>query len=137
MRILSLWGSPCDGDQDNDIERFDYLFLGNYVGRGSHSLEVICLLLALNIRYPEQIHLLRGSQEDKWVNKDLGFSEECAVRLGEDPKNENSVFQRINALFEYLPFAAVVDDKVFCVHGGISPVLETVGQIKETFEDNS
>lgn len=53
MRFFDLWGAPCDGNKDLDIESFDYLFLGDFVDRGSHSLETICLLLALKIRFPE------------------------------------------------------------------------------------
>ena len=53
MRFFDLWGSPCDDKIDGDIESFDYLFLGDYVDRGSHSLETICLLIALKIKYPD------------------------------------------------------------------------------------
>ncbi len=53
MRFFDLWGSPFDSGKDGDIESFDYLFLGNFVDKGSHSLETICLLLSLKVRYPE------------------------------------------------------------------------------------
>ena len=96
MRFFDLWGAPCDTLHEGDIESFDYLFLGDYVDRGSHSLETMCLLLALKIRYPDQIHLLRGNHEDRWINNGFGFSEECATRLGEDPDDEDSVFNRVN-----------------------------------------
>ena len=55
MRFFDLWGAPVDGTKNGDIESFDYLFLGDFVDRGSHSLETICLLLALKIKYPEQV----------------------------------------------------------------------------------
>ena len=96
MRFFDLWGAPCDGLMDEDIECFDYLFLGDYVDRGSHSLETMCLLLALKIRYPEQVHLIRGNHEDRCINNCFGFAEECAARLGEDPNEEDSIFRRFN-----------------------------------------
>jgi protein phosphatase len=55
MRFFDLWGCPTDGNKTGDIESFDYLYLGDYVDRGSHSLETICLLLALKIKFPEQV----------------------------------------------------------------------------------
>lgn len=65
MRFFDLWGTPTDSLKDGDIESFDYLFLGDYVDRGSNSLETILLLLALKAKYPDQIHLLRGNHEDR------------------------------------------------------------------------
>ena len=131
MRFLHLWGQPCKGTKDEDIECFDYLFLGDFVDRGSHSLETICLLLALKIRYPDQVHLLRGNHEDKWINNGFGFSDECAIRLGEDPNEIDSVFARINRLFEWLPLAAIVEDKILCLHGGIGSSLNYVEEIEQ------
>ena len=82
MRFFDLWGIPND---NGDIESYDYLFLGDYVDRGAHSLETICLLMALKVKFPDKIHLLRGNHEDKWINNAFGFAEECSSRLGEEP----------------------------------------------------
>jgi len=100
MRFFDLWGEPSD---KGDIESYDYLFLGDYVDRGSHSLETICLLLSLKIKHPTKIHLLRGNHEDKWINNAFGFAEECNTRLNEDPGEPDSVFNRVNELFDWLP----------------------------------
>jgi protein phosphatase len=62
LKFFDLWGTP---DEKGDIECFDYLFLGNYVDRGDYSLETICLLMALKVKYPSKIHLIRGNHEAK------------------------------------------------------------------------
>jgi len=88
MRFFDLWGTP---DENGDIESYDHIFLGDYVDRGNHSLETICLLMALKIKFPDKIHLLRGNHEDKWINNAFGFAEECSTRLSEDPNDHDSV----------------------------------------------
>ena len=130
MRFFDLYGTPYENGQDGDIESFDYLFLGDFVDRGSHSLETICLLLALKIKYPDQVHLIRGNHEDRWINNGFGFSEECAIRLGEDPNEDDSVFNRFNTLFDYLPLAAIVEEKIICLHGGIGSSLNYIEEIE-------
>ena len=108
MRFFDIWKAPTD---NGDIHAFDYLFLGNYVDKGQYSLEVICLLFALKLKYPKQVILLRGNHEDKNVNRYLGFGDECTKRLGEDINDPNSVFAKINEAFEQMPLAAIVTDK--------------------------
>jgi diadenosine tetraphosphatase ApaH/serine/threonine PP2A family protein phosphatase len=130
MRFFDLWGVPCEGETDKDIETFDYVFLGDYVDRGSYSLETICLMFALKIRYPDQIHLLRGNHEDEWINMTFGFADECANRLNEDIDHPRSVFKCINGIFQYLPLAAIIDNKVICLHGGIGESLKHISQIE-------
>ena len=116
MRFFDLWGAP---NENGDIESYDYLFLGDYVDRGNHSLETICLLMALKVKYPEKIHLLRGNHEDRGVNFGFGFARECSNRIGENPEEPGSVFNKINDFFDWLPLVAIIDDKIICVHGGI------------------
>jgi protein phosphatase len=94
------------------------------------SLEVICTLMALKMKFPDQVYLLRGEHEDASVNLTSGFADECRVRLADNPADKNSVFSTINRFFAWLPFAAVVDDRILCVHGGIGATLQSIDDIE-------
>ncbi|MCQ2818193.1 MAG: metallophosphoesterase [archaeon] len=106
MRFFDLYSAPTTGP-GGDIEGLDYIFLGDYVDRGNHSLETICLLIALKIKFPNQIHLLRGNHEDRWINSSFGFQKECIERVGDE--ENGTVFTKFNDFFDYLPLAAIVD----------------------------
>jgi protein phosphatase len=129
MRFFDLYSAPIEGP-GGDIEGLDYIFLGDYVDRGTHSLETMCLLMALKIKYPTQIHLLRGNHEDRWINSAFGFHTECLTRLNEDPENP-IVFNYFNDLFDRLPLAAIVNDTVLCLHGGIGSSLNSISEIEK------
>jgi protein phosphatase len=129
MTFFARWGEPKDGP-NGDIHIIDYLFLGDYVDRGNMSLETMCLLLALKVKYPDRIHLLRGNHEDKLINSNFGFYEECQYRLGEDPMAEDSAFYVLNEFFEYLPLAAVIEDQILCLHGGIGANVKKISDIE-------
>eukprot|EP00826_Nyctotherus_ovalis_P017860 TRINITY_DN15282_c0_g1_i2.p1 TRINITY_DN15282_c0_g1~~TRINITY_DN15282_c0_g1_i2.p1 ORF type:complete len:500 (+),score=97.61 TRINITY_DN15282_c0_g1_i2:205-1704(+) len=131
MRFFELWRSPIESIHGGDIESYDYLFLGDYIDRGTNNLEVICLLMALKVKFPRQIHLLRGNHEDHAINRVFGFAEECEERLDDDIDDDNSVFQTINFLFDLLPLAAVVEERILCVHGGIGATLKSVADLEK------
>ena len=136
MNFFDKWGCPSEA-MNGDIMSNDYLFLGDYVDRGRYSLETICLLMALKVKYPDQIHLLRGNHEDIAVNWEFGFKDECEDRLDDDSENEGSIFYKINDLFEYLPLAAVIEDQILCLHGGLGRnviKLSDIEAVKRPFE---
>ncbi|GAB4813585.1 hypothetical protein N2152v2_000631 [Parachlorella kessleri] len=126
MHLFRVYGTPS---RLGDISYLDYLFLGDYVDRGEHSLETISLLFALKVEFPTQVHLLRGNHEISEVNSKYGFLAECKGRLG--PVEGWKVWRRINEVFAWLPLAARIDGKILCLHGGISDKLTTCSQIAD------
>lgn len=132
MRFFDLWGAPCNPEEGkiNIDDNYNYVFLGDYVDRGNHSLETICLLLALKVKFPNKIVLLRGNHEDRWINQSFGFYDECENRLQENPDLPDSVFNKINVLFEYFPLGCVIQDLILCLHGGIGSSLKRLDQIE-------
>ncbi|KAK9103759.1 hypothetical protein Sjap_021013 [Stephania japonica] len=100
-----------------------YLFLGNYVDYGEQSIETICLLLAYKIRYPDNFFLLRGNFESAAVNL-YGFYDECKKKFNV------SLWKVFNDCFNCMPIVAMIDGKVLCVHGGLSPDLKHLDQIR-------
>ncbi len=129
MTFFLKWGEPKEGS-NGDINAIDYLFLGDYVDRGNMSLETMCLLMALKVKYPDRIHLLRGNHEDRMININFGFYEECEIRLGENSSLDDSVFTAINDLFDYLPLAAIIEDQILCLHGGIGANVNKISDIE-------
>ena len=100
-----------------------YLFLGDYVDRGKYSLETICLLFVLKLKFPEHVYLLRGNHEDESLNRAYGFYDECKR------KYNVKVFKLFTEVFKWLPISACVSDKILCMHGGISPDLHYIEDI--------
>ncbi|XP_022931245.1 serine/threonine-protein phosphatase BSL1-like [Cucurbita moschata] len=126
MRLFDEYGFPSPA---GDITYIDYLFLGDYVDRGQHSLETITLLLALKIEYPDNVHLIRGNHEAADINALFGFRLECIERMGES--DGIWAWTRFNQLFNYLPLAALIEKKIICMHGGIGRSIHTVEQIEK------
>ncbi|KAJ6729513.1 SERINE/THREONINE-PROTEIN PHOSPHATASE [Salix viminalis] len=126
MRLFDEYGFPSTA---GDITYIDYLFLGDYVDRGQHSLETITLLLALKIEYPENVHLIRGNHEAADINALFGFRIECIERMGES--DGIWAWTRFNQLFNYLPLAALIEKKIICMHGGIGRSIHSVEQIEK------
>ena len=116
LRIFEHCGYPGE---------YNYLFLGDYVDRGKQSLETVCLLLCYKIKFPEKVTLLRGNHESSVTNRIYGFYDECKRRYNV------RIWKSFTELFNYLPVAAIIDDKILCMHGGLSPDLKTIQSIQE------
>jgi len=93
----------------------NYLLLGDYVDRGKQSLETILLLLALKLKHPENLFLLRGNHECASITRVYGFYDECKRRYS------LKLWKVFCDVFNCLPPAAVIGSKIFCCHGGPSP----------------
>lgn len=116
LRLFEYGGFPPEAN---------YLFLGDYVDRGKQSIETICLLLAYKIQYPENFFILRGNHESAGINRIYGFYDECKRRYS------IKLWKVFSDVFNCLPIAALMDEKVLCMHGGLSPELQSLHQIAE------
>jgi len=103
----------------------NYLFCGDYVDRGKQSIETISLLLAYKIQYPENFFILRGNHESAGINRIYGFYDECKRRYS------IRLWKIFSDVFNCLPVAALVDEKILCMHGGLSPELDDLQQIAD------
>ncbi|KAI9224985.1 Rb C-terminal peptide bound To the catalytic subunit of Pp1 [Blastocladiella britannica] len=115
LRLFEHGGFPPDSN---------YLFLGDYVDRGKQSLETICLLLAYKIKYPDNFFILRGNHECASINRVYGFYDECKRRY------TIKLWKTFTDCFNCLPIAAIVAERIFCMHGGLSPDLQSMEQIR-------
>ena len=103
----------------------NYLFMGDFVDRGFNSVETFLLLLALKVRYPDRITLIRGNHETRQITQVYGFYDECMRKYG-----SINVWRYCTEIFDYLPISAIIDEKIFCIHGGLSPTIDTIDEIR-------
>lgn len=117
MELFKIGGKPPDTN---------YLFMGDYVDRGLYSLETVTLLILLKVRFKDRVTILRGNHESRQITQVYGFYDECLRKYG-----NTNVWKYFTELFDYLPLTALVEGKIFCMHGGLSPSIDTLDQVNQ------
>jgi serine/threonine-protein phosphatase PP1 catalytic subunit len=116
LKLFKLGGLP------NGIDK-NYLFLGDYVDRGQDSLQTICLLFYFKIKYPNNFFLLRGNHESASINRVYGFYDECKR------KYNVKLWKTFCDTFNCMPVSAIIENKILCMHGGISPHIKQLSDL--------
>lgn len=115
MELFKIAGEP---------PQTNMLFLGDYIDRGNDSVECFCYVLCLKLLYPQRVTILRGNHESCQINRIYGFYDECKRKYATE-----EVWVMFTELFTLLPLAAIVEDSVFCLHGGLSPDLKSLDEL--------
>jgi len=118
LRLFEYAGFPPESN---------YLFLGDYVDRGKQSIETILLLFAYKIKYPENFFLMRGNHECSSINRIYGFYDEWKRRYSV------KLWKIFSDVFNCLPIAGLIEERILCMHGGLSPELKNFDQIRKLF----
>lgn len=117
MELFRIGGFPPDTN---------YLFLGDYVDRGYFSVECASLLLCHKVRFRERITILRGNHESRQITQIYGFYDECVRKYGSP-----AAWKCFTDLFDYLPLTALVENQIFAQHGGLSPNIENLDDVRK------
>lgn len=115
LKIFEVGGNP---------ENTKYLFLGDFVDRGSFSIEVLILLYSIKINFPETVYFLRGNHECRQMTTFFNFRDECKY------KYDQELYEIVMDSFDLMPLSCIVNGKFLALHGGISPELKNLDDIK-------
>ena len=116
MELFTIGGKPPDTN---------YLFMGDYVDRGYYSVESVTLLVCLKVRFKDRVVITRGNHESRQITQVYGFYDECMRKYG-----NASVWKYFTDLFDYFPLTALIENQIFCLHGGLSPSIDSLDHIR-------
>ena len=111
-------------DKVDSPETANWVFLGDYVDRGSYGPEVVCYLIAMKLRYPKSIVLLRGNHETREMTENFNFRKQCLTYW-----DDIEVYENIMEMFDLLPVASCVNGRYLCMHGGLSSDLTSFNRL--------
>jgi serine/threonine-protein phosphatase 2A catalytic subunit len=103
-----------------------YLFLGDYVDRGHHSVECVTLMFLYKVRFRDRITILRGNHESRQITQVYGFYDECYQKY-----SSPDVWKYFTDAFDYLPLTGLIENQILCMHGGLSPSMDSLDHIRE------
>lgn len=112
-------------NKNGKVQDNRYIFLGDFVDRGFYSLESFLLLICYKIRYSDNIILIRGNHETRQITKVYGFYDEVIRKYG-----NSNVWRYCCEVFDYLSLGAIIDNSIFCIHGGLSPEIQKIDEIR-------
>ncbi|OHT08887.1 Ser/Thr protein phosphatase [Tritrichomonas foetus] len=119
--LFELFKNATNGSEPGTEQ---FLFMGDYVDRGGFSVETFAYLAALKLKYPNKYYMLRGNHECRQVNQMYGFYMESLSTYCHP-----GIWALCNEVFDLLPMAALIDGRVFSVHGGLSPRINLIESI--------
>mmetsp|Transcript_33581 Transcript_33581/g.73290 ORF Transcript_33581/g.73290 Transcript_33581/m.73290 type:complete len:470 (-) Transcript_33581:88-1497(-) len=109
LHLLKLAGNPS--------MQCHYIFNGDFVDRGAWGAEVLFTMLAWKLALPNCVNMIRGNHESEYCTSAYGFKNELLTKYGQFQGSR--LFSRCLTVFAALPLAAVVDNSVLVLHGGL------------------